>query len=307
MHLSLCLHSFFFSLFLRLDRYECARRVVVGVVGFYHVDLFIPFVVVAVLHMSDVFGFSYFLMARRVVAVDLRGYGDSDKPNGRDAYKIDRLVNDVRQIIEMLGMFFGYSDTNEKFGHVFDVFRSMKCSHWRVGIYGRESHKNVAVISFFLLAIFTLPPSWATTNKTWIVDTLDTRVWRRVNNSVRVLGASRKSRFLFTCSESVETRILARDSKLLVGHDLHRSATVHIEKKNYKNVDKKIQKFKPVTDWQKERDRPRQWPTWARQTDHWPSACVATSSQLDRDNNGRLFSRLKWAEPKVTCLLALLG
>lgn len=79
--------------------------------------------------MSDVFGFSYFLMARRVVAVDLRGYGDSDKPNGRDAYKIDRLVNDVRQIIEMLGMFFGYSDTNAKVGHIFDVFRSMKCSH----------------------------------------------------------------------------------------------------------------------------------------------------------------------------------
>lgn len=38
--------------------------------------------------------------------MDLRGYGDSDKPNGRDAYKMDKLVDDVRQIIDILGMFF---------------------------------------------------------------------------------------------------------------------------------------------------------------------------------------------------------
>lgn len=37
------------------------------------------------------------------MAVDLRGYGDSDKPNGLDAYRLDRLVEDVRQIIDILG------------------------------------------------------------------------------------------------------------------------------------------------------------------------------------------------------------
>lgn len=40
----------------------------------------------------------------RVVAVDMRGYGESDKPRGRDAYRMERLVDDVRQIIDKLGM-----------------------------------------------------------------------------------------------------------------------------------------------------------------------------------------------------------
>lgn len=44
-----------------------------------------------------------FASTHRVVAVDMRGYGDSDKPNGRDAYKMDRLLDDVCQIINILG------------------------------------------------------------------------------------------------------------------------------------------------------------------------------------------------------------
>ncbi|XP_059163271.1 epoxide hydrolase 4-like isoform X2 [Physella acuta] len=39
----------------------------------------------------------------RVVAVDLRGYGDSDKPSGISQYKMDKLVKDVKQIITALG------------------------------------------------------------------------------------------------------------------------------------------------------------------------------------------------------------
>ncbi|KZS10818.1 putative Epoxide hydrolase EPH1 protein, partial [Daphnia magna] len=35
-----------------------------------------------------------FASTHRVVAVDMRGYGDSDKPNGRDAYKMNRLVDE---------------------------------------------------------------------------------------------------------------------------------------------------------------------------------------------------------------------
>ncbi|HWK27841.1 MAG TPA: alpha/beta fold hydrolase [Solirubrobacter sp.] len=39
----------------------------------------------------------------RVVAPDLRGYNLSSKPRGRDAYRIDRLAGDVRQLIEERG------------------------------------------------------------------------------------------------------------------------------------------------------------------------------------------------------------
>uniref|UniRef100_UPI00398EF4CC epoxide hydrolase 4-like n=1 Tax=Pristiophorus japonicus TaxID=55135 RepID=UPI00398EF4CC len=39
----------------------------------------------------------------RVVAVDLRGYGDSDSPPNRGDYKLECLLADVRDIIEALG------------------------------------------------------------------------------------------------------------------------------------------------------------------------------------------------------------
>lgn len=38
-----------------------------------------------------------------VVACDLRGYGDSDKPNGKENYKSQLIVEDVKQLIEHLG------------------------------------------------------------------------------------------------------------------------------------------------------------------------------------------------------------
>jgi len=39
----------------------------------------------------------------RVVAVDMRGFGDTDKPEGVENYKLDLLVEDLRLFIEALG------------------------------------------------------------------------------------------------------------------------------------------------------------------------------------------------------------
>jgi pimeloyl-ACP methyl ester carboxylesterase len=37
--------------------------------------------------------------------MDMRGYGESDKPEGRHAYVREKLVDDVRQLIQKLGKF----------------------------------------------------------------------------------------------------------------------------------------------------------------------------------------------------------
>ncbi|PAA86653.1 hypothetical protein BOX15_Mlig013242g1 [Macrostomum lignano] len=39
----------------------------------------------------------------RIVAIDMRGYGDSDKPRGVENYRIEKLVEDIRQAINSLG------------------------------------------------------------------------------------------------------------------------------------------------------------------------------------------------------------
>ncbi|NXW81904.1 EPHX3 hydrolase, partial [Alopecoenas beccarii] len=39
----------------------------------------------------------------RAVALDLRGYGASDKPAGRDNYRLELLLGDIREVIETLG------------------------------------------------------------------------------------------------------------------------------------------------------------------------------------------------------------
>lgn len=39
----------------------------------------------------------------RMVAVDMRGYGESDHPTGKEHYKLSYLVNDVKEMIEALG------------------------------------------------------------------------------------------------------------------------------------------------------------------------------------------------------------
>ena len=39
----------------------------------------------------------------RVVAVDLRGYGQSSKPAGVDSYRLAVLTDDIRRLIENFG------------------------------------------------------------------------------------------------------------------------------------------------------------------------------------------------------------
>lgn len=39
----------------------------------------------------------------RVVAIDLRGYNDSSKPELIESYKIQRFVDDIKEIINKLG------------------------------------------------------------------------------------------------------------------------------------------------------------------------------------------------------------
>lgn len=39
----------------------------------------------------------------RTVAVDMRGYGDSDKPTGLAAYRMENMIEDIRQLIVELG------------------------------------------------------------------------------------------------------------------------------------------------------------------------------------------------------------
>lgn len=38
-----------------------------------------------------------------VIAIDQRGYNESDKPDGVSNYHIDRMVSDIRQFVKKLG------------------------------------------------------------------------------------------------------------------------------------------------------------------------------------------------------------
>ncbi|KAM6037557.1 LOW QUALITY PROTEIN: epoxide hydrolase 3-like [Theristicus caerulescens] len=49
-------------------------------------------------HLLQEFGNRY-----RVVALDLRGCGASEKPPGKDSYRLEVLLEDIRQVIEALG------------------------------------------------------------------------------------------------------------------------------------------------------------------------------------------------------------
>lgn len=44
-----------------------------------------------------------FATDHKVVAIDLRGYNQSDKPTGLDAYRMSELVQDIRGVIQALG------------------------------------------------------------------------------------------------------------------------------------------------------------------------------------------------------------
>ena len=40
-----------------------------------------------------------------MVAIDQRGYGDSDKPSSVSSYDVDNLIEDIRQLIDALGAY----------------------------------------------------------------------------------------------------------------------------------------------------------------------------------------------------------
>ena len=48
----------------------------------------------------------------RTVAVDMRGFGDSGKPCGVCEYTLDKLVDDVHQLITELGLLFFFQRLN---------------------------------------------------------------------------------------------------------------------------------------------------------------------------------------------------
>jgi pimeloyl-ACP methyl ester carboxylesterase len=41
----------------------------------------------------------------RVVALDLRGYGETDAPMHRDDYRLDCLITDIKDVLDSLGGF----------------------------------------------------------------------------------------------------------------------------------------------------------------------------------------------------------
>lgn len=48
----------------------------------------------------------------RVVALDLRGYGETDAPLHRENYKLDCLITDIKDILDFLGKFKKKEGTN---------------------------------------------------------------------------------------------------------------------------------------------------------------------------------------------------
>lgn len=40
----------------------------------------------------------------RVIAVDLKGFGDSDKPTWRRSYRLEKLISELRELITSLGV-----------------------------------------------------------------------------------------------------------------------------------------------------------------------------------------------------------
>ena len=51
--------------------------------------------------------FLLFVFKSRVVAMDMRGFGDTDKPRGADNYKLEHLVKDLELFIGGLGKLSG--------------------------------------------------------------------------------------------------------------------------------------------------------------------------------------------------------
>ncbi|CAI2354421.1 unnamed protein product [Caenorhabditis sp. 36 PRJEB53466] len=50
------------------------------------------------------FQLEYFKKTHRCIAIDMRGYNQTDRPSGISSYNVVRLVDDIRQFIEILGL-----------------------------------------------------------------------------------------------------------------------------------------------------------------------------------------------------------
>jgi pimeloyl-ACP methyl ester carboxylesterase len=46
-----------------------------------------------------------FICVCRTVAIDMRGYGESEKPSGVENYSMHYLAEDVKQVVEALGLY----------------------------------------------------------------------------------------------------------------------------------------------------------------------------------------------------------
>lgn len=59
----------------------------------------------------------------------MRGYGDSEKPEGRTYYRLKYLVEDVKNLIEALGKMTGVGPVNwvGKGGSIYDLPVMSKC------------------------------------------------------------------------------------------------------------------------------------------------------------------------------------
>ncbi|XP_014815577.1 PREDICTED: epoxide hydrolase 3, partial [Calidris pugnax] len=62
-------------------------------------------------HLLQVFSTHY-----RVVALDLRGYGASEKPPGKSNYRLEVLLEDISQVIEALGTTSGRGEVTQGTG-----------------------------------------------------------------------------------------------------------------------------------------------------------------------------------------------
>ncbi|XP_006001130.1 epoxide hydrolase 4 [Latimeria chalumnae] len=81
----------------------------------------------------------------RVVAVDLRGYGESDAPTGRENYNLDYSITDIKDIVESLG----YSKC-VLIGHDWGGLIA-----WMIAVYYPEMVAKLVILNFPHPTVFT--------------------------------------------------------------------------------------------------------------------------------------------------------
>lgn len=82
-----------------------------------------------------------------VVAVDMRGYNESDKPKGLNAYKIDLLADDIKALLGKLGKSYVKSSFRGKLTGIFFIGREK---------FTLVAHDWGAVISWHFVSILLL-------------------------------------------------------------------------------------------------------------------------------------------------------